>query len=193
MPNVETMMLQRSPDFLTLCIIITMWNSMYIWINDIEDWNMYTIEINIINPCKTLHGGCYNVSCDIWVKCDKKVFVIFLQTHANQRRFTTCNCTSKHGMTSGESKGLISLITRPREWLSFRRFTSKQFCSWSWWVINVLAAHLHPIKDHARYPCPSSHQNNELSKVDRKAMIRNRYNRIPYPALNTKRERDIYN
>ena len=30
-------------------------------------------------------------------------------------------------------------------------------------------------------------------KVDKKAMIRNRYNRIPYPALNTKRERDTYN
>ena len=25
------------------------------------------------------------------------------------------------------------------------------------------------------------------------AMIKNRYNRIPYPALNTKRERDTYN
>ena len=25
------------------------------------------------------------------------------------------------------------------------------------------------------------------------AMIRNRYNRIPYPALNTKREKNIYN
>ena len=30
-------------------------------------------------------------------------------------------------------------------------------------------------------------------KVDKKAMITNRYNRIPYPALNTKRERDTYN
>ena len=27
----------------------------------------------------------------------------------------------------------------------------------------------------------------------KKAMIRNRYNRSPYPALNTKRERDTYN
>ena len=31
------------------------------------------------------------------------------------------------------------------------------------------------------------------SKVDKKAMIKNRYNRIPHPALNTKRERDAYN
>ena len=30
-------------------------------------------------------------------------------------------------------------------------------------------------------------------KVDKKGMIRNRYNRIPYPALNTKREKDTYN
>ena len=30
-------------------------------------------------------------------------------------------------------------------------------------------------------------------KVDKKAMIRNRYNRIPHPALNTKPERDTYN
>ena len=30
-------------------------------------------------------------------------------------------------------------------------------------------------------------------KVDKKAVIRNRYNRIPYPAQNTKRERDTYN
>ena len=30
-------------------------------------------------------------------------------------------------------------------------------------------------------------------KVGEKAMIRNRYDRIPYPALNTKRERDTYN
>ena len=30
-------------------------------------------------------------------------------------------------------------------------------------------------------------------KVDKKAMIRNRYNRIPYSVLNTKRERDTYN
>ena len=29
-------------------------------------------------------------------------------------------------------------------------------------------------------------------KVDKKAMIRNRYNQIPYPALNTKWERDTY-
>ena len=29
-------------------------------------------------------------------------------------------------------------------------------------------------------------------KVDKKAMIRNRYNRIPHPALNTKQERDTY-
>ena len=29
-----------------------------------------------------------------------------------------------------------------------------------------------------------------FSKVDKKAMIRNRYNRIPHPALNTKR---VYN
>ena len=29
--------------------------------------------------------------------------------------------------------------------------------------------------------------------VDKKAMIRNRYNRIPHPALNTKRERDTHN
>ena len=32
-----------------------------------------------------------------------------------------------------------------------------------------------------------------ICKVDKKAMIRNRYNRIPYPALNTKREWDTYN
>ena len=30
-------------------------------------------------------------------------------------------------------------------------------------------------------------------KVGKKAMIRNRYNRIPHPSLNTKRERDTYN
>ena len=30
-------------------------------------------------------------------------------------------------------------------------------------------------------------------KVDKMATIRNRYNRIPYPALETKRERDTYN
>ena len=30
-------------------------------------------------------------------------------------------------------------------------------------------------------------------KVDKKAMIKNRYNRTPPPALNTKRERDTYN
>ena len=30
-------------------------------------------------------------------------------------------------------------------------------------------------------------------KVDKKAMIRNRYNRIPNPALNTKWERDTHN
>ena len=30
-------------------------------------------------------------------------------------------------------------------------------------------------------------------EVDKKAMIRNRYNRIPHPALNTKRERDTHN
>ena len=29
-------------------------------------------------------------------------------------------------------------------------------------------------------------------EVDKKAMIRNRYNRIPHPAINTKRERDTY-
>ena len=29
-------------------------------------------------------------------------------------------------------------------------------------------------------------------KIVKKAMIRNRYNRIPHPILNTKRERDIY-
>ena len=30
-------------------------------------------------------------------------------------------------------------------------------------------------------------------KVDKKAMIRKQYKRIPHPALNTKRERDTYN
>ena len=30
-------------------------------------------------------------------------------------------------------------------------------------------------------------------KVDKKAAIRNRYNRIPHPALITKRERDTHN
>ena len=30
-------------------------------------------------------------------------------------------------------------------------------------------------------------------EADKKAMIRNRYNRIPQPALNTKRDRDTYN
>ena len=36
---------------------------------------------------------------------------------------------------------------------------------------------------------------NELSivKVDKRAMIRNRYNRIPHPDLNTKRERNTNN
>ena len=33
----------------------------------------------------------------------------------------------------------------------------------------------------------------KFSKVDKKAMIRNRYNRIPHPVLNTERERDTYN
>ena len=33
----------------------------------------------------------------------------------------------------------------------------------------------------------------QASKDDKKAMIRNRYNRIPHAALNTKRERDTYN
>ena len=33
----------------------------------------------------------------------------------------------------------------------------------------------------------------EWCKVDKKAMIKNRYNRISHPALNTKRERDTYN
>ena len=32
-----------------------------------------------------------------------------------------------------------------------------------------------------------------MSKVDKKAMNRNRYNRIPHPAINTKQERDINN
>ena len=32
-----------------------------------------------------------------------------------------------------------------------------------------------------------------INKVDKKAMIRNRYNQIPHPALNTKRGRDTYN
>ena len=32
-----------------------------------------------------------------------------------------------------------------------------------------------------------------VSEVEKKAMIRNRYNRIPHPVLNTKRERDTYN
>ena len=30
-------------------------------------------------------------------------------------------------------------------------------------------------------------------QVDKMAMIRNRYNQIPHPALNTKQERDTYN
>ena len=34
---------------------------------------------------------------------------------------------------------------------------------------------------------------NNTWKVDKKAIIRNRNNRIPYPALNTKPERDSYN
>ena len=33
----------------------------------------------------------------------------------------------------------------------------------------------------------------EQGKVDKKAMIGNRYNRIPHPVLNTKLERDTYN
>ena len=32
-----------------------------------------------------------------------------------------------------------------------------------------------------------------IYNADKKAMIRNRYNQIPHPALNTKRERDTYN
>ena len=32
-----------------------------------------------------------------------------------------------------------------------------------------------------------------LDKVDKKPIIRNRYNQIPHPALNAKRERDTYN
>ena len=32
-----------------------------------------------------------------------------------------------------------------------------------------------------------------MDNVDKNAMIRNRYNRIPHPALNTKQERDTYN
>ena len=31
-----------------------------------------------------------------------------------------------------------------------------------------------------------------LEKIDKKAMIRNRYNQIPHPGLNTKRERDTH-
>ena len=34
---------------------------------------------------------------------------------------------------------------------------------------------------------------NILCKADKKAMIRNRYNRIPHSAPNTKWERDSYN
>ena len=47
---------------------------MYIWINDIE---VYTVEIITFNPRMTLHGDCYNVRCDIWVKYEKQVFAIF--------------------------------------------------------------------------------------------------------------------
>ena len=32
-----------------------------------------------------------------------------------------------------------------------------------------------------------------ICKVDKKAMLRNRYNRIPHPTPNTKRERDTHN
>ena len=32
-----------------------------------------------------------------------------------------------------------------------------------------------------------------LCMADKRTMIRNRYNQIPYPALNTKRKRDTYN
>ena len=34
---------------------------------------------------------------------------------------------------------------------------------------------------------------NSISKVDKKAMIRNRYNRIPHPVPNTEWKRDTYN
>ena len=59
-----------------------LWKSMYSWINDIED---YTIEIITINLRMTLHGGCYNVRFDIWVKYEKQVFAVFffLQRHVN--------------------------------------------------------------------------------------------------------------
>ena len=49
---------------------------------------------------------------------------------------------------------------------------------------------LQPVNEHS----PNSHRFVWTNcKVDKKAMIRNRYNRIPHPALNTKRGRDTYN
>ena len=45
-------------------------------------------------------------------------------------------------------------------------------------------------------PCSKNHKpthNTNYFKVDKQAMIRNRYTRIPYPALDTKWERDTYN
>ena len=38
----------------------------------------------------------------------------------------------------------------------------------------------------------SWHLAEKQDKVNKKAKIRNRFNRIPYPALNTKRETDTY-
>ena len=45
-------------------------------------------------------------------------------------------------------------------------------------------------------PSEDSHQPGHppsLIRVDKKAMIRNGYNPVPHPALNTKRERNTYN
>ena len=41
--------------------------------------------------------------------------------------------------------------------------------------------------------CVSGNFSDKQAKVDKKAMNRNRYNRILYPVLNTKTERDTYN
>ena len=85
-------MLQRSTGFVAISITYApvkkqqqqqqkKTKNMYIWINDIE---VYTIEIITISRRMTLHGDCYNVRCDIWVKYEKQVFAIyFLQRHAN--------------------------------------------------------------------------------------------------------------
>ena len=49
------------------------------------------------------------------------------------------------------------------------------------------------LKIHVVWAADSIPDDNTFNKVDKKAVIRNRYNRIPHPAPNTKWEMDTYN